>query len=207
MASRQMAPAGKPRPGRTLRWNMQASDDAKMAHPAGTGGMGGDTPPADDIALPGWAITGLDYPTFRIGLLAKVMDRLTIRDLMDTDGLTYAEWRVLVRLAAVEDGGTPGRVAELAWADLAEVSRAIGSLERKGLVERHKNPKDLRTSILHLTARGRAQHEATLARRNAFHENLLAGLNTAERAQLDELLSRIGAQLHISPPAGTHRTA
>jgi len=151
--------------------------------------------PGDPFGLPGWAIKGLDYPTFRIGLLAKVMDRLTIRDLMDVDGLTYAEWRVLVRLSAVEDGGTPGRVAELAWADLAEVSRAIGSLERKGLVERHRNPKDLRTSILRLTPSGRAQHEVTLARRNRFHERLLAGLTMDERGQLDALLSKVGAQL------------
>ena len=157
---------------------------------------GQEAAPNDPLGLPGWAIKGLDYPTFRIGLLAKVMDRMTIRDLMDVDGLTYAEWRVLVRLAAVEDGGTPGRVAELAWADLAEVSRAIGSLERKGLVERYKNPKDLRTSILRLNASGHAQHEATLARRNGFHERLLAGLTPEERGQLDELLSKVGTQLH-----------
>lgn len=119
---------------------MQASDDPGMSKATNADAGGGRASPGDPVALPGWAIKGLDYPTFRIGLLAKVMDRLTIRDLMDTDGLTYAEWRVLVRLAAVEDGGTPGRVAELAWADLGEVSRAIGSLERKGLVERHKNP-------------------------------------------------------------------
>ncbi|WP_158637682.1 MarR family winged helix-turn-helix transcriptional regulator [Novosphingobium taihuense] len=167
--------------------------------------------PVDALGLPGWEISGLDYPTFRIGLLAKVMDRMTIRDLMDVDGLTYAEWRVLVRLTAVEDGGTPGRVAELAWADLAEVSRAIGSLERKGLVERHKNPKDLRTSILRLTASGRAQHEATLIRRNAFHEFLLTSLSDDERGQLDGLLAKIGSQLRDLALNGTpgegHKTA
>ena len=190
---------------------MQAGDDPGMRKATNADAGRGRASPGDPVALPGWAIKGLDYPTFRIGLLAKVMDRLTIRDLMDTDGLTYAEWRVLVRLAAVEDGGTPGRVAELAWADLGEVSRAIGSLERKGLVERHKNPRDLRTSILHLTASGRAQHEATLARRNGFHERLLARFSPAERGQLDRLLAKIGAQLHdtaaVERPGGHQSTA
>jgi len=163
--------------------------------------------PGDPLGLPGWAIKGLDYPTFRIGLLAKVMDRLTIRDLMDVDGLTYAEWRVLVRLAAVEDGGTPGRVAELAWADLAEVSRAIGSLERRGLVERYRNPKDGRTSILRLTSSGREQHESTLARRKGFHERLLAALTLDERQQLDSLLSKVGGQLREAIQGGDQSTA
>ena len=172
---------------------------SKKPSPSSTGG--------DPLGLPGWAIKGLDYPTFRIGLLAKVMDRLTIRDLMDVDGLTYAEWRVLVRLAAVEDGGTPGRVAELAWADLAEVSRAIGSLEHKGLVERHRNAKDRRTSILRLTASGREQHESTLSRRNGFHERLLAALTLDERQQLDSLLSKVGSQLREAMQGGDHSTA
>lgn len=145
--------------------------------------------------LPGWTIDRLDYPTFRVGLIAKIMDRLTIRQLLEMDGLTYAEWRVLARIAAMKDGGTAAQVVELAWVDNAEVSRAISSLERKGLLERRKNPADRRTSILALTAEGKARYHETLERRSRFHERLLSGLSTEDRATLDDLLGRIGSEL------------
>ncbi len=155
----------------------------------------GDDAPAKEATLPGWTIDRLDYPTFRVGLVAKIMDRLTIRQLLEMDGLTYAEWRVLARIAAMKDGGTAAQVVELAWVDNAEVSRAIASLERKGLLERRKNPSDRRTSILMLTASGRACYDETLQRRSRFHERLLSGLSSEERATLDDLLARIGSEL------------
>jgi DNA-binding MarR family transcriptional regulator len=145
--------------------------------------------------LPGWSVGQLDYPTFRVGLIAKIMDRLTIRQLLDQDGLTYAEWRVLVRIAAMADGCTAGQVAELAWVDCAEVSRAISSLERKGLLSRRKNSADRRTSLVFLTEAGQAQYRVTLERRSRFHEQLLSGLSQEERATFDDLLGRIGKEL------------
>ncbi|MEO8723081.1 MAG: MarR family winged helix-turn-helix transcriptional regulator [Sphingobium sp.] len=147
------------------------------------------------LELPGWTIDQLDYPTFRIGLVAKIMDRLTIRQLLEQDALTYAEWRVLARIAAMVDGGTAGQVAELAWVDCAEVSRAISALERKGLLARRKNQSDRRTSSVFLTDAGKAQYRETLKRRSSFHEQLLSGLSPEERATLDDLLGRIGTEL------------
>lgn len=148
-----------------------------------------------DAQLPGWTVDRLDYPTFRVGLIAKIMDRLTIRQLLESDGMTYAQWRVLARIAAMKDGGTAAQVVELAWVDNAEVSRAITALERKGLLERRKNPSDRRTSILALTADGKVRYAETLQRRSRFHERLLRGLSTEERATLDDLLGRIGSEL------------
>jgi DNA-binding MarR family transcriptional regulator len=145
--------------------------------------------------LPGWSVNRLDYPTFRVGLIAKVMDRLTIRQLLEQDGLTYAEWRVLARIGAMKDGGTAGQVAEMAWVDGAEVSRAISALERRGFLERRTNPSDRRTSILFLTDAGKARYSETLERRGRFHEQLLSSLSQEERQTLDELLGRIGQEL------------
>ena len=151
--------------------------------------------PLSDLQLPGWTVDGLDYPTFRIGLIAKIMDRQTIRQLLDQDALTYAEWRVLARVAAMKDGGTAGQVAEMAWVDFAEVSRAVSALERRGLLQRRKSSSDRRTSIVFLTDAGREQYSATLERRIRFHEMLLSGLSKEECATLDEFLGRIGKEL------------
>jgi DNA-binding MarR family transcriptional regulator len=53
---------------------------------------------SQDAGLTGWKIDQLDFPTFRISLLAKIMDRVTIRTLSQQTDLSYAQWRVLARL-------------------------------------------------------------------------------------------------------------
>ncbi|MEH3106552.1 MAG: MarR family transcriptional regulator [Sphingomonas fennica] len=146
--------------------------------------------------LPGWTVADLDYPTFRITLLAKIMARLTTRRLADRGDLTYAEWRLLSRLAAFgPGGGTVGQVADLAWVDRAEVSRAAVALEARGLTGRRVNPSDRRTPILHLTDEGRDHYEEALRERADFHHFLLADLNDADRAVLDEMLGRIAGRM------------
>ena len=164
----------------------------------------GDT--AGELSLAGWNIDKLNYPTFRITLIAKIMDRLTIRNLAEIDDITYAEWRVMARLATMENGGTVRRVAEMAWVDRAEVSRAVSSLEQKGYTQRRENPLDRRAPILELTDTGLERYRAALAQRQAFHEVLIAELSDEECDQLDTLLAKIGEQLVVlsqpgSPPA------
>ncbi|MBW8743547.1 MAG: winged helix-turn-helix transcriptional regulator [Sphingomonas sp.] len=175
---------------------------ANMAKRGKIAGQGGTAIPArqgdeirDASQLPGWTVEQLDYPTFRVGLVAKVMDRLTIRQLAELGDLVYAEWRVLARLAAMPDGGTVRQVAELAWVDRAEVSRAAGALERKGLTTRRDNPQDGRMPILFLTEEGRTRYHAMVRWRSAFHESLLSELSPQDRATLDDLLGRIGGRL------------
>ncbi|PTS88624.1 hypothetical protein DBR17_04325 [Sphingomonas sp. HMWF008] len=161
--------------------------------PADAQGTAEALPPIEDLA--GWNLSNLDYPTFRITLLAKIMDRLTIRHLAERGEMTYAEWRVLARLGTLNDGGTVGQIADLAWVDRAEVSRAATALERRGLTTRRDNPQDRRTPILYLTPEGRAFYEVALVDRSAFHEELLVDLSGEERAQLDALLARVGQRL------------
>ncbi|WP_447726606.1 MarR family winged helix-turn-helix transcriptional regulator [Sphingomonas koreensis] len=145
--------------------------------------------------LPGWKIEALDYPTFRLTLIAKIMDRLTIRLLAERGDISYAEWRAMARLATMPKGGTVGQIADLAWVDKAEVSRAVGSLEAKGLVARQPNAKDRRTPLLFLTPAGQARYETGIAERMRFHEGLLANFSEKERDQFDMLLERVGSQL------------
>jgi len=151
--------------------------------------------------LAGWKVDQLDFPTFRIGLLAKLMDRATIRALArhshssDTPNLSYAHWRVLARLGLMAKGATVRDLAALAWVDRAEVSRALGGLETLGLVTRQENRADRRAPIMSLTAQGEHTYREVLRERTAFHERLLANLSQDDRTTLDALLSRIGERL------------
>jgi len=154
-----------------------------------------ETPPTAD-ELPGWQMPGLDFPTFRIILLAKIITRLTNRQLGEGGELSYAEWRLLGRLAVLgADGGTVGQVADLAWVDRAEVSRAATALEERGYSARRDNPLDRRTPVLLITDLGRAAFQRSLDVRKNFHEELLSDLSPAEVAELDRLLAKVGGRL------------
>lgn len=158
-----------------------------------TGNKGDEPVPPTELA--GWTLDQLDYPTFRLTLIAKIMDRLTIRYLTEEGIISYAEWRVMARLATMTNGGTVRQVADLAWVDRAEVSRAVTQLESKGFTARRENPMDGRAPLLHMTEKGFDYYRAGLARRRAFHESLLVNLSPEEAALLDDLLGRVGEQL------------
>jgi DNA-binding MarR family transcriptional regulator len=145
-------------------------------------------------ALKGWTYPGLDFPTFRLVLVAKAIDRLTLRMLADNCDLTIAEWRVLSRLAPIA-GATVGQVAEMAWVDRAEVSRAASALEKRGLTSRRENPQDGRSPILFCTEAGIAEYRRLLPIRANFHRSLAEDLNDQDRAALDALLLRIAKKV------------
>ena len=140
--------------------------------------------------LKGWNMAGLDFPLIRLVLIAKAMDRLNQRSLAEQADLTMAEWRVLSRLAP-SDGATVREVAELAWADRAEVSRAATALEQRKLVGRRHNPRDGRAPILFCTEVGQAEYQRVLPLREAHYGSLIALLDEAEQAELDRLLGKV----------------
>ena len=144
----------------------------------------------DSGEIAGWNYPGLDYATFRLVLVAKAIDRLTLKMLSDNCELTIAEWRVLSRLAPIE-GATVREVSRMAWVDRAEVSRAATSLEASGYTSRRPNPNDGRAPILFITESGRTLYDRLLPIRAEFHRTLASDLTDAERGTLDSLLSRI----------------
>lgn len=155
-----------------------------------------------DLAdLPGWNFPSLDYATFRLTLLSKAMDRFSVRQLSDR-GITYAEWRVLSRLATLPEGGTVGQIADLAWVDRAEVSRAAAALEKRGLTARRENADDRRTPILHITQAGMERYRPLMEQRALFHETLMRDLSDQERAELDHVLAKIASRLDVILTSG-----
>jgi len=128
-------------------------------------------------------------------LVAKAIDRLTLKMLDDNCELTIAEWRVLSRLAPAEHGATVREISQMAWVDRAEVSRAATSLEAGGYTSRRPNPSDGRSPILFITEAGTALYERLLPIRAEFHRTLASDLTDAERAMLDSLLFRIARKV------------
>ena len=134
-----------------------------------------------------WKLGGRDFLPYRITLLAKLLDRCTTRLLLVNSGLTVAEWRVLAQLV-IASPASVRQLAEQAWVDRAEVSRAAASLERRGYVERRENPKDRRSPLLYCTDAGRALARRVTPSRQAFHKSLTDLLPGGQTAELEAAL-------------------
>lgn len=134
-----------------------------------------------------WRVGGSDYLPYRITLLAKLLDRCTNRLLQASSGLSVAEWRVLAQLA-IQSPASVRQLAEQAWVDRAEVSRAAASLERRGFVERRENLKDRRSPLLYCSDEGRDLYRRVAPSRHEFHRSLTDLLSPVQAGQMEAAL-------------------
>ena len=157
-------------------------------------------PPADGAEALGqvaaaWRVGGPDYLPYRVLLLAKLLDRCTTRLLQSSSGLSVAEWRVLAQLALASPGSASVRqLAEQAWVDRAEVSRAAASLERRGLIERRENAKDRRSPLLYCSDKGLDLYRRVAPSRQEFHRSLTALLGPEQASQMEAALLTLARQ-------------
>jgi DNA-binding MarR family transcriptional regulator len=126
-------------------------------------------------------------------LIANLGNRLNVlieRVLRRVLDLSVMEWRVLSVLA-VEPAAPPGRIVAIAGVNKAAVSRAVNSLERRGLLTRLAAPEHRLRTQLYLTPAGQQMHERGTGERLNSEEGLLQGLSEAEREQLLKLLRHL----------------
>jgi DNA-binding MarR family transcriptional regulator len=147
-------------------------------------------PPHADLGAlsAAWHIGGPDFLPYRLLLVAKLLDRCTTRLLGMHYGLTVAEWRVLAQLS-MDSPSTARQLAERAWVDRAEVSRAVSSLTAKGYVSRRDNPADRRSAILSVTKSGQALYARVWPDRSAFHAALTSRLAPGDKESVDKALA------------------
>ncbi len=75
--------------------------------------------------------------------------------------------------------------------DRTTVVELIDDLEKKGVVERRRNPADRRSYALHLTARGRTVQKRATKAFDAAVDEFFAPLTSAERKALADMLTRV----------------
>jgi DNA-binding MarR family transcriptional regulator len=90
-------------------------------------------------------------------------------------------------LATIERRGplTPSEVAAFERIQRPTATRVIARLEEAGLVERAADPADGRSSLVSITAEGRALLDAGRTRKDAFLAQRLDGLEAEEIATLE----------------------
>jgi DNA-binding MarR family transcriptional regulator len=130
-----------------------------------------------------------EFLPYRLVALGHLVSRRLAR-VYENEDLSIPEWRVLAAIGQA-DKMAARDVAALTPMDKMAVSRAVASLEGKGLVLRRLDARDRRVSMLLLSEKGRALYERVAELALAYEKRLLSVLSDDERRRLATALARL----------------
>jgi len=131
-----------------------------------------------------------DFLPYRLAVTSNLVSRLVARAYQDQFGVTIWEWRVIAILGEGEPM-TAQALSDSAAMDKVSVSRAVRTLEARGLVERESNAADRRSRLLRLTADGRRVYDEIAPVALDQEAALLAEFSDEEIEVLAGLLDRL----------------
>ncbi|HEX7709558.1 MAG TPA: MarR family transcriptional regulator [Sphingomonadaceae bacterium] len=152
-----------------------------------------------EVGLEAWTLFPLTHVPYRLLLLAKMLERQTVAQLRETTDLSLAEWRVLAHLGVMGEK-TASALSMVAFADRAEVSRALAGLERRGLVGRRPNPRNRKSPLLFLTDKGGDLQRRVQQQRVVFFAEVTADLCSEELALMDKWLLKMALRVNRAGP-------
>lgn len=130
-----------------------------------------------------------EFLPYRIVALGDRLSRMLARAYAD-EGVSIPEWRVLA-VVSQKDKMAARDVVALTPLDKMAVSRAVSSLEEKGLVLRGEDKGDRRVALLSLSAEGRVVFNRIAKLALEFERRLLDDLSTEERRAFGATLGRL----------------
>lgn len=129
---------------------------------------------------------------YRLSILSNRVSQAIAREYQERFNLSITEWRVMAVLARYDREELSAReVAERTAMDKVAVSRALARLAMDGRVLRRTHQGDKRRSVLHLSAKGWAIHDAVAPCARAHEHALLATLGDEERMWLERILNKL----------------
>jgi DNA-binding MarR family transcriptional regulator len=108
----------------------------------------------------------------------------------------------LLRLVATRPGQSQQAIAAQLGTQPTRLVALVDGLEKRGLIERHRNPDDRRLYALELTEDGRALMSRIALASMAHERAITAALTEDERATLHALLTKIADEQDLTP--GVH---
>ena len=127
---------------------------------------------------------------YRIAFLTNFWREPVLRQMEKDFGIIRPELTVLMCLNFRDDVHARD-ICEITEQPSNTVSRAVGSLEKRGFILRAKDPVDSRRQVLNITADGREIHDKIIARFTKAEGFMLSVLTVEEREQLHGLLDKI----------------
>jgi MarR family transcriptional regulator, organic hydroperoxide resistance regulator len=101
----------------------------------------------------------------------------------------------LLHMVANEENISQGQVGQLSGVDPSRVTQVAKSLERDGLIQRHRDPNDNRVVRLRLSAEGRRIFEGASAKREVLRARIRRALSREEEDELRRLLGKVAEAL------------
>jgi DNA-binding MarR family transcriptional regulator len=108
----------------------------------------------------------------------------------------------LLRAIAMQPGRSQQALAEQLGTPATRLVSLVDGLERRGAIERRRNPDDRRLHAVYLTEEGQALMRSVGHVAMAHGADLTSALDDSERAQLQRLLLRIAEDKKLA--AGVH---
>lgn len=130
-----------------------------------------------------------DFLPYRIVALARLISR-RLSQAYEGENITIPEWRVLA-VVSQADAMAARDVVALTPMDKMAVSRAVSSLETKGLVRRRPDAGDRRVYTLALSPEGRLLFNRIARLAKDYEARILAGFTDEEIASFKDALSRL----------------
>lgn len=155
-----------------------------------------------DDAAAGRRLDLSQFVPYRLVVLARAMSE-ALGEAYAGEGLTIPEWRVLAVVSQAPTIAARDVVARTPMDKMA-VSRAVASLEGKGLIARSPAA-DRRVSALKLSPQGRAVFGRVAAIALDYEQSLLGALGDRDRAFFFEILARLESAIN-SALAGESRS-
>ena len=136
-------------------------------------------------------------------LLARVCKahRGSVGDALVEVELHVGQEMVLLHLWQ-RDGVTLSELAGALGVEPPTVTNMLSRMEKAGLLERCRDPRDARCTRVYLTEKGRELREPVERRWEAVEERALAGITADEEALLRDLLARLHDNLTRGSNAG-----
>lgn len=142
----------------------------------------------------------LDTSTMRTGLVvgrATILAKRHVEGAFAEHGLSSGEFDVLASLLQMPDHtSTPSELAKSGMLSPAGMTHRLDLLERAGLVERHPDPNDRRSTLIRLTPLGQDTAITSAHAHVAAEAEMFDALSSAERRTLESLLTKIIRQLN-----------
>jgi DNA-binding MarR family transcriptional regulator len=132
-----------------------------------------------------------DFIPYRVVALAHAISR-NLGRAYESEDLAIPEWRVLA-VVSQADFVAARDVVRRTPMDKMAVSRAVASLERRGLVVRKTDARDRRVYSLSLSPQGRALFRRVARLASAYEKRLLSSFSEDEQQTLRSLLARLEA--------------
>jgi DNA-binding MarR family transcriptional regulator len=136
----------------------------------------------------------LPYLIGRIGVYLNTVIGVELQ----AQGLTLPMWRVVGVLWQLKTCSM-GELSDVAAIEITALSRLVGAMERKELVERKRSPKDARVVLVTLSRRGRAVARKLIPPSLAMERRVFAKLSATDvralRASLLTVYESLGDDL------------